>query len=167
MKIFANLFQEEDFNAHIAGLPLEHVSTAAGAAAAGTNPGPGSNSSSSDHTDKVLAAISHAIDSQDLPLKRSQAGPDSQAAAAASLAAAIVARLQFRKLILSGMIRLKRRSKPDLDQAAKIFVRAQAELAVIRSSLGSGSDQGLGWDQDINSHLVPAVPPRVVQVIGC
>lgn len=159
--------QEEDFNAHIAGLPLEHMTTAAGAAATGmSQPTPTSSSSSTQNpSDKIFAAISQAIDSQDLLLKKSQAGPDSQAAA--SLAAAIVARLQFRKLILQGLIRLKRKLKPDVDQAAKLFVKAQGELAVLRSTLGLGVDHGLGWDGDVNSHLIPAVPPRVVQVGTC
>ena len=47
--IFANFptwcFQEEDFNVHIAGLPLEHTTTAAGAPATGiTNNAPATGS---------------------------------------------------------------------------------------------------------------------------
>jgi hypothetical protein len=41
----------------------------------------------------------------------------------------------------------------------------QAELASIKSSLSLGAQhQGLGWQEDMNSHLVPAVPPRTVKV---
>jgi hypothetical protein len=67
--------QEEDFNAHIAGLPLEYAVTAAGAAASGASsptlpPGSSSSSSSSKAgdaaaaTDKLLAALSQAVDAQ-------------------------------------------------------------------------------------------------------
>ncbi|WIA23577.1 hypothetical protein OEZ85_000294 [Tetradesmus obliquus] len=166
--------EEEDFNAHIAGLPLEYAVTAAGAAASGASsptPIPGSSSSSKPGdaaaaTDKLLAALSQAVDSQDLSMKQHkvQAGSDGAAAAAAA-AAAVVSRLQFRRLLLQALIRIKRRQKQDLDQAAKLLLKAQAELSGIRASLSLGaSHQGLGWQEDMNSHLVPAVPPRTVKV---
>jgi hypothetical protein len=46
------------------------------------------------------------------------------------------------------------------------FVQLQAELSSIKSSLSLGAEhQGLGWQEDMNSHLVPAVPPRTVKVM--
>jgi hypothetical protein len=45
-------------------------------------------------------------------------------------------------------------------------VQLQAELSSIKSSLSLGAEyQGLGWQEDMNSHLVPAVPPRTVKVM--
>lgn len=75
----------------------------------------------------------------------------------------------------------------DLDQAAKLFLKAQAELATIQASLelsglpetldssGSSGQAGgatapllkeLCWDANMNNHLIPAVPPRSVKVRG-
>jgi hypothetical protein len=81
-----------------------------------------------------------------------------------SLAVAIEARLQFQKLLLQGMVKLKQRGLQDLDAASKCFSKALDKLAIISSSLNLARDADLGRDENINSHLVPAVPPRVVPV---
>jgi hypothetical protein len=60
---------------------------------------------------------------------KAQAGSYGPAVAAA----AIVARLQFRRLLLQALIRIKRRQKQDLDQAAKLLLKAQVSIAACYS----------------------------------
>jgi hypothetical protein len=60
---------------------------------------------------------------QELSMKQHKAQAASDGTAAA--AAAVVARLQFRRLLLQALIRIKRRQKQDLDQAAKLLIKAQ------------------------------------------
>jgi len=115
--------QEEDFNVHIAGLPLEHCTTAAGAPATGIPPHntPAHSSSSSnkkvsaaataaataaaaERVDKVFAALAQAIDAQEVASQQ-------QGSSGSNVAAAIARRLQFRRHLLQGLIRLKRKQK--------------------------------------------------------
>lgn len=124
--------QEEDFNVHIAGLPIEHATTAAGAPATGVTNAPANASSSSNSragstaataaaaaavasakSDKVCAALSQAIDGQDVLLKQwqQQQGGSSGGSNVAAVATAIAARLQFRRQLLQGIIKLKRKQK--------------------------------------------------------
>lgn len=80
------------------------------------------------------------------------------------LAAALVARLQFRKLLFQGISKLQRKQKQDLDMAHKLFLKALTELDNIRDSMHLASSDILGFDESLNSHLDPPVPPRVVKV---
>jgi hypothetical protein len=73
---------------------------------------------------------------QDLTLKQHKAQSGSDGAAAA---AAVVARLQFRRLLLQALIRIKRRQKQDLDQAAKLLLKAQVICYVPTHLALSGS----------------------------
>ncbi|KAF8061133.1 NAA35 [Scenedesmus sp. PABB004] len=150
--------EEEDFNAHVAGLPLERAVTATGAAATGAadapQPDAAAAAAAAAASDKLLASITAAADA-------------AQRDAGGAAGAALAARLQFRRLLLQGLVKLKRRQKQDLDQAAKLFLRAQGELAAVRASLGLGAAHvRLGWDENINAHLVPAAPPRVVKMLS-
>jgi hypothetical protein len=67
---------------------------------------------------------------QDLTLKQHKAQAGSDGAATAAAAAAVVARLQFRRLLLQALIRIKRRQKQDLDQAAKLLLKAQVRAVI-------------------------------------
>jgi hypothetical protein len=66
---------------------------------------------------------------QDLSMKQHKSQAGSAEGTAAAAAAAIVARLQFRRLLLQALIRIKRRQKQDLDQAAKLLIKAQVGVA--------------------------------------
>eukprot|EP00877_Chromochloris_zofingiensis_P013766 jgi/Chrzof1/8643/Cz03g18200.t1 len=136
--------EEEDFNPHTAGLPIESAATTS-------------------TSDKCLAALSLAIDaSGNQPTHSKQGPPGGQRSS--MLAAALVARLQFRKLLFQGISKLQRKQKQDLDMAHKLFLKALTELDNIRDSMHLASSDILGFDESLNSHLDPPVPPRVVKV---
>ena len=93
----------------------------------------------------------------------------SSAQASSSPAAALVSRLQFHKLLVQAVQRLRKRSKSDLDLAAKLLLKAASELATIKATTHLAAGQAvelMGYDPGLNSHLVPPVPPRVVEVRG-
>eukprot|EP00775_Hariotina_reticulata_P003404 gene3404-3677_t len=77
-------------------------------------------------------------------------------------ACAEVNHLIMQGCVCEGLVRLKQRGLQDLDAASKCFSKALDKLSVWKSSLNLGQDHELGRDENINSHLVPAVPPRVV-----
>ena len=165
--------EEEDFVCYAVGLPVEREPEGA---------------------DKVLGALSLAMDAQDAGMAASSArggsGGGSQTAAEdAKLAAALLARLHLRKLLYQAVTRMRQRTKQDLDAAHKCLLRASSELAAVRASAGlaapyggdssssSSGDGGgpedaaaaaawaeLGFDPTVNSHLAPPAPPRVVKV---
>ena len=94
----------------------------------------------------------------------------------ARLSAAIVARLNLRKLLFTAGVRMRQRTKQDLDAAAKCLARAASERATVRASAHLGALQGagvddqawaaLGFDPGLSAHLAPPAPPRVVTVRG-
>lgn len=99
----------------------------------------------------------------------------SQAAASADarLSAAVAARLALRKQFYQALLRLRGRTKQDLDAAAKHLARAAAELEAVRASADLGAVAAdaedaawapLGFDSALNAQLAPPMPPRVCKV---
>lgn len=79
----------------------------------------------------------------------------------------------MRKHFYQALLRLRGRTKQDLDAAARHLARAVAELASVRASAGLGAvaedaaDAAwaeLGFDPALNAHLAPPMPPRVCKV---
>ncbi|KAI8470361.1 MAG: Mak10 subunit, NatC N-terminal acetyltransferase-domain-containing protein [Monoraphidium minutum] len=134
--------EEEDFVCHSAGLPLEEP------------PEP---------QEKLLAALSAAADACGV-------GAKGAGEADARLSAALLCRVQLRRLLHQAVARMRQRTKQDLDAASKLLSKAAAELAAARASAaladagGGGGDGGwaaLGFDAGLNSHLAPPAPPRI------
>jgi hypothetical protein len=119
-----------------------------------------------------------------LDLALEQLGSVAGAAAAAAgvppeLARALKARLGFRRAFHQGLVRLQKKGAEDLAAAARHFKAALAELALVKETAAAGAAAGaaaeaaagqqqqlLGFVEDVNSGLLPAAPPRQVEVRG-
>ncbi len=82
------------------------------------------------------------------------------------LCAALTARLAFRKALHQGLTRVQGKTGNDLAAAAKHFKAALDELAVIKqtTSAESAQQKPLGYVADVNCGVLPAAPPRQVDV---
>jgi hypothetical protein len=87
---------------------------------------------------QVFAAVSQAIDSQDVAMKQwqqQQQGGGGNGSNEAAVAAAIVCRLQFRKQLLQGLIKLKRKQKQVRNASMCVLVRIWNPLLLTCSKL--------------------------------
>lgn len=85
------------------------------------------------------------------------------------LCAALKARLGFRKALHQGLVSVQLKGGEDLAAAAKHFKAALAELELIKKSSSTvsaeaGQQQPLGYVTDVNCGVLPAAPPRQVEV---
>jgi hypothetical protein len=152
--------QEEDFNVHLVGLPLE-AAAAEMCAAPYTQRGRKA-------TADCLAKLTAAADALGKHKKSSNA-----------VAQALVDRLLFRRDLLKALSAFRGKQKADLAAAAKALgelggrvasLRASSGLAVVEAAGGEGKEAEPaaaavpGFVPTLNNHLTPPTPPRQLKV---
>jgi hypothetical protein len=143
------LQQEEDFNVHLGGLPLE-------AAAAEANAAPHAKKGRKSTAQACGDALNEQIDA--LSSSKAKKSPVSQA---------LADRLLFRRELLRSLSAFRGKQKADLAAGAKALQALVAQVARVRTSVDL-ADQSAGpvpgFDPNLNNHLTPPSPPRQLKV---